>query len=417
MEKIPRILVINEQSMFRNNATGITMRSIFEKLPGQNIFELFWYATYTPVENKMGIRSEQIPSRYIPVNHFVRSILGYENVYATAKDGGLNFGSQIKISRKQVFKHKVKAVVEKSFLLPSRQWLKQIDDFAPTAIYTLSGSFYVNKWVLYFAKRYKCPVVIHYMDDWRATIFMQAEALKPLNRKLNKQIAAIEKHMKTGMVISDAMAEEYKKRYGYNYLAAMNTVKQMKLPEPEKGNGLHIVYAGGLHLNRYLSLLEVAEAMQAFPDMRLSVFTSKGNAEAYEKLFPWDNVTFRDPVPNDQIDTVYAQADVLLHIESFDPKVADYTKYSLSTKIAEYLASGRAIMCYAPEHIAVHQYLKDNHCGLCVASKEDLESVLEKLRDETLRLQLGACGRVMAEKNHSQTHLEEVLRKVFEYDD
>ena len=58
------------------------------------------------------------------------------------------------------------------------------------------------------------------------------------------------------------------------------------------------------------------------------------------------------------------EADILLHVESFNEKMKKYTRLSISTKIPEYLASKRLIIAIGPVDIASIEYLKDNKAAL-----------------------------------------------------
>ena len=61
---------------------------------------------------------------------------------------------------------------------------------------------------------------------------------------------------------------------------------------------------------------------------------------------------------------------MLVHVESFDNKSRQLTKLSISTKIPEYLATGKPIIAIGPREVASLEYLKD--CSLWITNKNDI---------------------------------------------
>ena len=125
---------------------------------------------------------------------------------------------------------------------------------------------------------------------------------------------------------------------------------------------------------------------------------------------------FKDYVPHEKINEVYKDSDVLLHIESFDPKTVEYTKYSMSTKIPEYMAARRPIICYAPNCLAVYRYIEKTGAGISVSTSDELSCALDKLKDLHIRLQFGKQGEKAVKLYHSESNLKSVLKEVFEVD-
>ncbi len=408
-----RILMINSQSIYKNNATGITARSIVSNIPRRSIMELYRYKSRDSVNFQYDFESVQIPPKSMPVNYFIRKFLKLDNVYDQQNVSGLNYSKNIKYSWKSVISNILKNYCENSFICPERAFLKKIDEFSPTVIYTMGASTFVHNWVLYFAKRYHCPIVIHYMDNWRETTYKQDQRLKPILHLQEKQLRMMEDKMTYGLVISEAMAEYYTKTYGKKFLPLMNTVNDHRCADSQHSE-LQIVYAGGLHLNRNKSLQDVSSIVEKIDGVKLIVFTSTENMERYQNEFlEFKKTEFRQAVPHSLIHRVYNEADVLLHIESFDPGIQEFTKYSLSTKIPEYMGANKAILCYAPEAIESYQYIKRYNVGLCVSNKNDLTKAILQMLSQNKRDELIQHTKRTVEKNHSIKHMEEVLEQVF----
>jgi len=411
MQDLPRVLVLNSQTMYKNNATGITLRSIFRLLPAEKVMEIYRYNPKDSVPDRFAFQSIQIPPQTMPMNFLFRKLLGYDNYYESQSNTGKSYGSDVFFSWRSVIKAYIKALLEKSMIIADRNFMQAVDQFEPQVIYTLGASFYTHTWVLFLSKRYDCPIIMHYMDDWRHTAYKQDKRLKRLHTALERQVAKVEKRMYCGFTISEYMAEAYKAKYNHHYYPIMNTVDIFPT-QRQRHDYLNIVYAGGLHLNRYDTLLEVERVIGLFPQMRLIVYTSTSNREKYERFFDSSITEFREAVAHDRIAEVYDNADILLHIESFDPEIIRFTRYSLSTKIPEYMAAGKPIVCFAPSEIAVFKYIVSSGSGIGVLNCDEMKEALIELQSEDSRRIYAQNGLRTAKKNHSTEKMLEILEEV-----
>lgn len=73
------------------------------------------------------------------------------------------------------------------------------------------------------------------------------------------------------------------------------------------------------------------------------------------------------------------QSHFLLHVESFDKRNRTYVRYSVSTKISEYLSSNRVVLAYGPHEVASMQLLKDNNLGCCLTDLDTKEEIVQKI--------------------------------------
>lgn len=412
MSNFGKILVVNSQTVYKNNATGITLRSILSTTPTNKVMEVYRYDSDDRVNQNLGFQSVQIPPKSMPLNYIFRKLMKNDNYKDRDIVEGSPYGENVQYNWKQVVKIVVKAVLENSWIIPNKKFIEQVDAFSPDYIYTLSASFYVNKWVLYFAKRYNIPIVVHYMDNWRETIYTQDKRTKWLNSLFERQIENMETKMKCGLTISELMKCAYSQKYHKKYLALMNTVKVQPYREKLEDK-IIIIYAGGMHLKRNEVLKSISDFIASKSKLELHIYTSNLNIETYGKEFKGENTFFHCTVPHEKICKIYENADILLHIESFDEKVIQYTKYSMSTKIPEYMMAGRPIICYAPHSIAAYQYVVECKAGIGVENLYEFEKALDLLSDSEIRKQFGSRGYLNAKKNHSVEALKETMKEVF----
>jgi glycosyltransferase involved in cell wall biosynthesis len=106
----------------------------------------------------------------------------------------------------------------------------------------------------------------------------------------------------------------------------------------------------------------------------------------------------------DQVMPELSRADVLVHVESFGAAAREYTRLSISTKIPQYMASGRAILAYGPSEVASCAYITETGAGLVVGDRNPdvLDVAIKKLTlDTQLRADLGRRGWERARSHHN----------------
>lgn len=410
----PKVLIVNTQSIYKDNATGITLRSLFSQWPKEKVMEVFVWKPRSTLFEECKVPSEQLPLRVLPFYYGLRKLMKKDCVYdAAAENISSDAAQKIKMRGIRNIEFLIKTLSECSPLVFfDKELLKIIDKFSPDVIYTLSGSILINRFVFFFAKRYNIRVVVHYMDNWRETAYKNHSYAKYLNRLLEKSTAKIEKKMIKGITISEKMATEYKVKYGSDFVAVMNCVDivlPQRMVEEQEKSELTFTYAGGLHLGRSQQLLVVQNAIKSFNreghsvTAILKVYTSNLFKEKYSGLFDENLTQFEEYVSHERIGEVYEEADVLIHIEAFERDIVDYTKYSLSTKIPEYMASGKPLLCYAPAELAVSEYISATKAGLCAKNEEELLTAINLLAtDSHTRKRFGENGVNTAKNNHSK---------------
>jgi hypothetical protein len=174
------------------------------------------------------------------------------------------------------------------------------------------------------------------------------------------------------------MAKAYTEETGIKHSYIMNSVKVADYicAPNEKNDTINFVYAGGLHLGRNKALLDIANIVEEISKSRnakLFIYTQKENTELYSKDFEgFKNTKLLPAIEHDRIKEIYENADVLLHIES-DALVGNgFFKYSISTKIPEYLATGKQMLFYGPSDIYLYEFLKENNLAVVSDNKQDL---------------------------------------------
>ena len=102
-----------------------------------------------------------------------------------------------------------------------------------------------------------------------------------------------------------------------------------------------------------------------------------------------------------------------MHCESFDATEVKYFKYSMSTKIPEYLSVGRPILCYGPNDVCTVSYLRENEVGFVVENDQELIMAINKLQDIKTRVALGKNAIEVAKRDHLVKNVSDRVEDVF----
>ena len=184
-------------------------------------------------------------------------------------------------------------------------------------------------------------------------------------------------------------------------------------PPPERDK-IQLLYVGGLHLGRVQCLREIAEALKYVQNQGMPVealvYSQRRFAQYATQLDLPPVMRYAGSLQPHEIPPKLRAADILLHVESFRPSFREYTRFSVSTKIPECMASGRPILAYGPPELASIRYVEDTGAGLSVVRhcQGDLQRALRRLiESRDLRLKMGRQGRQAARRNHDATEQRE----------
>lgn len=399
-QKFKNVLILNNYSMFEANPVGITLQNIFNEWPDNRLFEIFRYSTTRLELNKIKIKSFRLPAGCLPIDNIIRKI-AHKEIAREKKPDTFHISLDKRLSINQRIKIAGKYLSESLFMCNKNSKIyKELEKYNPQVIYTIGESLFTLKASLYFSKKFNIPVVVHYMDNWRETIY--PPELKIINYLFSLNLKKIERKMKHGLVISPKMKEEYSLNNNITYSVLLNSVELPleSVRDTQYNNtqkNIIFTYIGGLHLNRWESLLEIEKCILELNEKgiaaKLNIYTPDPDKTNFQDKFNNNVTVFKGFLPHDKISQAYQAADILVHVESFHNQVINYTKYSLSTKIPECMATGKPILCYAPGYLAVAEYINNTRAGISTDNYTELLKAATQLSiDEEYRNDLGKHG-------------------------
>lgn len=412
MGKYPRVLIVNAQSIYKKNATGITLQSIWSEWDADCLLEIYSDPMVMDESN------HKFKSYCISPNNVIRLARGRvaQSINSNIKATNTQQRSNNKI--KSYLRQFAVCELDSLAVKLDESTLEAIRFFQPQAIYTLGASVSILRLVNKLSVQLNIPVIMHFMDNWAEHIQWEDNPLLSLYKSsLKKKMLACIKRCKLVVTISSSMAEAYHEKFQKETLVLMNTVDISRFKGlTSKDTGvIHFVYAGGLHLDRWKALREIALSIQQTNGKGiLDIFTSKDNIELYRSGFETLPVAFYEAVPHERIDEVYQKADVLVHTEIESENLKGFFKYSISTKIPEYLATGKPILFYGPRDMKLFEYLLQNQVALTAGTKEELYECVKRLMSEENFTEMCENAQCLAEKNHCASKNQKELHDAIE---
>lgn len=377
LQKI-KVLYVGFTEIGDNDATGNTLSSIFD---GWNDVDVIQYSLDYSSCNHVGrgkvIYTDKLLSLgYYLVKSFYRKF-GSTNRMAVI-DHNTSFQSKGSLG---------KAVLD---LLPkciSQRGSNAIKEFHPDFVYTLAENISTLRISIAMAKKYGIPVVIHVMDDYEETIYTSGLCHRFFRKQYIRYLSKLYDHVRFGIAISEKMKNEYQRRHNKPFITAMNCVGERPLQVYQPNEPLRMIFSGGLHGGRAQSIAAIGKVIQECDDLKqrvqLEVFTSNACYKQYKDLLS-NAAIVKEYVPRDRYFENLSKADILLHVESFDKNEINYFRYSMSTKIPEYLSVGRAVFCYGPMEICTVEFLQESGAGMVASSQKELEKCLLELSSDNL---------------------------------
>ncbi|HHV13172.1 MAG TPA: glycosyltransferase family 4 protein [Clostridiales bacterium] len=262
-----------------------------------------------------------------------------------------------------------------------------LEDFKPDVIFSLRFS---SRRILYMERFLHsvtgAPVIAFTGDDEYSLRQINGSPLYWIRRlQLRRDIRRNAAFYGIYYTLSERQAKELKKALGVNSAVLYKggdfsgALEEKRISRP-----IRMVYGGRLYCNRDKTLLSIARAIAAINReevlVTLEIYTGdKPGKRKRKELDDGRSVFLKGFVNAGQLKQIYGEADIALHVESFDLKNRLLTRYSFSTKIVDCLASTCAVLAVGPYDNEGIRYLKKNRGAICIGKEEEIYPVLSHI--------------------------------------
>lgn len=428
---LPKVLIIN-QPFNNDTGAGITTTNLFKGWEKDRL-------------------AAACSSHLLLIDNIDTSIcdnyyqLGYSELYTIFpfkllqkkyKSGVVHFSSE-KLQNLSVKKSKSRAKFIMSYLFPFLEylgiyhfihksrlteefciWLKA---FNPDVIYVQPFSRDDVSFCMELHKFLDKPMVFHQMDDWPASATHKGLFRKYWNKKINKELKRLVDVTSIPIAISDFMAQEYKIRYNKDFVTFHNPIdSDFWKPSQKRNYTLKeppvLLYAGRIGLGIEKSLQVIASAVkQVNEELRTGLKFVICAQEKPQWLNNYPCVEHRYFGPYREVPELFASADLLILPYDFSKDSIKFIKYSMPTKVTEYMISGAPIIVFAPEETALVQYVRQHACAKLVTENSVINlarALKELIQDKTTRESIAGKAKQAAEAFHDGNQVRDDFRKI-----
>lgn len=302
----------------------------------------------------------------------------------------------------------------------NRNLKKWLDYVNPDCIFLCpGGAKFIYDMALKISRKRNIPIITYIADEH---YFLDARKYslewvkqKLLCRTMKKTFEA----SSCLITICDELRDVYVKEFHRETHTIMTGSSIEITNEKKSWSEIHKVsYFGKMSLDRYVSLSDIGkevDKVNEFGDgkITLNIFSGQISEKVIRTLGEYQSVVLREFIGGEKFKKEFESSDMLIHVESFEHENVNKVRYSVSTKIADSLASGIPLLAYGPKGIASIEHLIRNNCALVASSRSELENLVEKIaKNEINYIEVQKNAIETAKRFHDQKKNSSFFREV-----
>ncbi len=429
MDQMLNVLILTRSVWDDTNSLGNTMSNFWSSYDSDRIANL--YCRQALPNNKVCFNYFTISEKFIVLNLFNFKKKPGRHFRITRKyDNGIN-NNLTGNTDEQLYKYFRRnpswmAIWAQEMIWKIGNWRNSnlssfLKEFQPQIIFApCFSNSYMHNVLWYIATKTKSKVVLFHADDYLSTRGLGGNLLDKFSRSIrSKYVKKSALKADLNYCISHKQQEEYERIIE----------KEMKLlykgsdfseqpPAPVKSHTdfIKIVYVGSTLYGRWKTLGILARTIKKInaikPIFELQIYSQyKPSVESVKEMIIEGASKFLGKVPASDVPNIMKNADIVLHIESFDDIEKQKTRLSFSTKIVDCLASGRALMAIGWQEAASIDYLVKNDAALVAFDEKAIKEQLNKIAEnpsllETYARKAWECGK----RNHQ---IDEIQKRLY----
>lgn len=383
-----KLLIISHNPITTYDAMGKTMASLFSQFEKEELCQLYIYPTIPDIDfcdSYYRVTDKDVLKSYLKL-HVKGSVIDKSRIDTAVHQRFENPEDEAKYRNRK--NKTAPRMILRDLMWHFAHWYnKDLKNWVkaqkPTCIFVAPGTAqFLYNMALKISKDFKIPIVTYVCDEY---YFVK----KPKGILDRIRVASLKKKIKQLMskssrivTISQSLKELYSKEFSVPATVIMTGTSYPLQEIPQiKDIPQSITYMGNIRCNRFNSLVEIGNALKQINEQNntcfsLNIYTAEKDESILNLFRDIDTIKLCGYVSGEEFDRVLHSADILLHTESFDEESVDSVKNSVSTKIADSLASGICLFAYGPEEVASMRHLIDNDCAIVATSQKTLKETL-----------------------------------------
>lgn len=425
----PRVLIVGTVP-YNKKSTSRAFDAYFHYWEKENIAQIF-SNTKKPCKGHCAtlfqITDHRILRNWMGKKEETGIIFKYEDLEEEWKDTDLEVGS-VKAEAAYRFggKHTPLTHLLRGILWRKRFWCtdklnKWLDEFKPECVFlAFSDDYFILQIAMYVAEKYRIPIVSCVGDDYYFNLTKTCNPLYYVYKYSYRHLVnKLFRWHGSAIYISDKIRDKYNKEFGLNgetvYLTS--TIRRKEFQYINKESPV-ITYFGNIQMGRNNSLNDIGFALgEINSNYILEVYSNEKNELYYGVFQNNPNIKFMGSVPYEQVQKRMAESDVTVIVEGFEEQDINLSRYSLSTKAADALASGVSILTYGSLESGIIEYMKSTNASMVCTSQPKLKNCIDELfNDKEMQKKFYEKAIQVTKEHHnlqsSSRTSEDVIRKV-----
>lgn len=386
----PKILII-ATTPYSTSDSSRTLDAYFhywEKDCVAQIFSRNWIPNKGHCGEMYQITDASLLKKWLHKPVEVGKVYTYDEMRSEDGNEIMKDSSAVGLSYKIGSKHSPSIELLRGLLWRKKYWctqklVKWLDDFKPECIvYNFSNHLFTQQIALFVADRYQIPIVAvigdnYYFDESKS----KSPAYKLFRNKLKKLTEKVLSPNSSAVYCSDKIKNLYNSYFHIQgeTVYFSSSLKRREF-QPIDTKNPKVAYFGNIRLGRNLALLDIANALTKInPEYRLEVYSNESDEKICGILKNTSNVIYGGSISYSNVEKKIATCDIFVVAEGFRNEDINLTKYSLSTKASDGLASGVAVFTYGPEDAGVVGYMKETEASMVCTDPKSLKESLQEL--------------------------------------
>ena len=405
-----KLLIISNNVLSNTNNNGKTLLSFVKGIKGIQIAQLYFSGEVPMIYDYKYFR--------ISDKNIIKGLFNRNRGAAVYPSSRISLQQEVNHIKSIVGRNEFSLVArELLWLGKSRSLLMWLDDFHPDSIIFLAGdSIFAYSICEFIMSRYNSKLNLYITDDYimprTKENIIHYFRRKIIIKKLSKAIQS----SSSFFTISDLMRNVYKKRFGKDSNIIANFSEDYyDRSYIKKENEIIFAYTGSFYYKRSDVLGRIAQSIKNYNSKskgkkaKLMLYSNENPDLSIRKQIIVPGASeYGGSLSKGELIERLNTSDVLVFVESFDQSEIEKVKYSLSTKVSEYLSVGKPILAVGPKNVSSINYLKD--VSICAFNEDDILATVSEIIDNyNIRLESGAKAR----KKYMLSHNKNTLQKDF----
>ncbi len=377
----PKVLVLSINAFSCNGSNGRVLSELFDGWDEDSLAQFYIYnelPNFNVCKNYFRITDKEAMKSLLTLKKYGRNV---QNL--TTED--YNVLSEKK-PKKSPLTYLCRDLVWRSGFWKSKKFWSWIKEFSPDCILLQAdNSSFMPKLALKISKKYDIPIIVFNTENYyfkRHDYISRKKfsiAYFILRKLQNRAFRRLMKRSNAEIYNSEKLRKMYELEFGKPGSVIYQSTNLKTFCPKTTDEVYKFLYAGNLGLGRHNSLIEIANILQFISDDYILDVYGSATEEVVEQLNAVKGIVYHGVKPYDVILKAMEKSDFLCHAESFDEWSVNDLTTAFSTKITDYLASGRCVIVYSDESLACTQYLLENNCACIITKSDELYTKLYEL--------------------------------------